>query len=135
MKTIKIRSIVGGKVRGEAVVSTLPISFLGGVDGKKGIITDSQNELNGVSLKDKIFIFPESVGSTVGSYVIYSLRVNNVAPLALVANHAETIVIAGAILADIPLVDHPEEEIFHLIKTGDIVEIDTEKGIMCIFNK
>ena len=99
MKAIKIRTIVEGTVEGIALVSPIPISFFGGVDAETGIITDSENPLFGESLTDKIFVFPESKGSTVGSYVIYGLSVNNVAPLALIANKAETIVIAGAILA------------------------------------
>ncbi|MHA1867453.1 MAG: aconitase X swivel domain-containing protein, partial [Candidatus Heimdallarchaeaceae archaeon] len=73
MKELEVKVIVTGSVRGEAIVSKKPISFLGGVAGKKGIIADIQSELHGKSIKDKIFVFPESVGSTVGSYVIYSL--------------------------------------------------------------
>ena len=132
MREISIRTIVDGKVEGKAIVSTKPISFLGGVDATTGKITDPESTLFGESIKDKIFVFPEGQGSTVGSYVIYGLSINDVAPLAMIANQAETIVIAGAVLAEIPLVDQPEEDIIKSIKSGDIVNIDTSKGIIII---
>jgi len=130
MKTIKIRTIVEGTVEGIALVSPIPISFLGGVDAETGVITDSENPLFGESLADKIFVFPESKGSTVGSYVIYGLSVNNVAPLALIANEAETIVVAGAILANIPFVDKADQDVTISIKTGDKLVVDTTQNII-----
>ncbi len=132
MREINVRTIVDGEVEGEALVSSSPISFLGGVDAKTGKITDPENNLFGESIKDKIFVFPEGQGSTVGSYVIYGLSINDVAPLAMIANQAETIVIAGAVLAEIPLVDQPDENIIESIKSGDIINIDTSKGIIVI---
>ncbi|GAF88994.1 unnamed protein product, partial [marine sediment metagenome] len=96
------------------------------------IITDSENPLFGESIAGKIFVFPESKGSTVGSYVIYGLSVNNVAPLALIANKAETIVVAGAILANIPLVDKADQDVTLSIKTGDKLVIDTTEEIVKI---
>ena len=132
MKTIKIRPIVEGSVEGEALVSPIPISFLGGVDSETGIITDSENPLFGESIAGKIFVIPESKGSTVGSSVIYGLSVNNVAPLALIANKAETIVVAGAILANIPLVDKADQDVTLSIKTGDKLVIDTTEEIVKI---
>ena len=60
---------------------------------------------------------------------------NQASPLALVANKAETIVIAGAILAEVTLVDQFEEDITTIIKTGDIIQIDTEKQILKIKEK
>jgi len=130
MTTLKIRSIVEGLIEGEALVSPIPISFLGGVDSETGRITDSENPLFGESIAGKIFVFPESKGSTVGSYIIYGLSVNNVAPLALVANEAETIVVAGAILANIPFVDKADHDVTISIKTGDKLVINTTEKIL-----
>lgn len=128
MKTVKVRTIVEGQVEGEVIISPLPISFLGGIDPKSGKIIDSENPLFGQEITNKIFIFPEGRGSTVGSYVIYGLKINGVAPLAFIANKAETIVAAGAILAEIPMVDRPAEDLFDLLKSGDRVKIDTLKN-------
>jgi predicted aconitase with swiveling domain len=135
MKVLKIRPIVEGSVEGEAIVSPVPISFLGGVDAETGAIIDSENPLFGEIITGKIFVFPESKGSTVGSYVIYGLSVNNVAPLAFVANEAETIVVAGAILANIPFVDRADQDVILSVKTGDILEINTTEKTIKIKKK
>ncbi|MCG3215339.1 MAG: DUF126 domain-containing protein [Candidatus Heimdallarchaeota archaeon] len=127
-----MRAIVEGQVEGQAIVSLTPISFLGGVNPKTGVITDPENILYGKSISNKIFVFPEGIGSTVGSYVIYGLKINGVAPLAMVANQAETIVIAGAILANIPFVDHPDVDITKVIVSGDNIKIDTINKIIKI---
>jgi predicted aconitase with swiveling domain len=122
---IGIRPIVDGKITGKVLLSTVPISFLGDVNSETGEIIDSESPIFGENLKDTIFVFPRGKGSTVGSYIIYGLKVNNVSPLALVAEEAETIVIAGAILADMILVDQPDKDLFTLLQTGDIITIDT----------
>ncbi len=129
---IGIRPIVEGKVTGSVLLSPHPISFLGDVDSETGKIIDSESSIYGKSLKNTIFVFPRGKGSTVGSYIIYGLRVNNVSPLALVAEEAETIVIAGAILAGIPLVDLPDKDLFSIVKTGDIITIDTSEKTLTI---
>ncbi|MHA1202867.1 MAG: aconitase X swivel domain-containing protein [Candidatus Heimdallarchaeaceae archaeon] len=135
MKEIGIRSIVEGKVESTALVSPISISFLEGVDPETGIIMDHDNPLFGTSIADKVFVFPEGKGSTVGSYVIYGLQVNGVAPTAFVVNNAEPIIVAGAILANIVLVDQPSEDIFSFIKTGDSILIDTNKNLIKIGKK
>ncbi len=132
MKKMKFRSIVDGKVEGEAIVSPNPISFFGEIDPQSGIVLDSKNPLYGKTIANKIFVFPGGRGSTVGSYVIYGLKKNQASPLALVTNKAETIVIAGAILAEITLVDQFEEDVTTIIKTGDTIQIDTEKQMLKI---
>lgn len=135
MKEMKLRSIVDGKVEGEAIVSPNPISFFGEIDPQSGKILDSKNPLYGKTIANKIFVFPGGRGSTVGSYVIYGLKKNQASPLALVTNKAETIVIAGAILAEITLVDQFEKDVTTIIKSGDIIQIDTEKQILKIKEK
>ena len=130
MKEIRIRPIVDGLVEGQTLVSPIPISFFGGIDSKTGKIIDSENPLYGQTIANKIFVFPRCKGSTVGSYTIYGLRVNDVAPIAFIANVAETIVVAGAILADIPLVDQPEKDVLCFLKTGDYVILNTQNKII-----
>ncbi|HHO57300.1 MAG TPA: DUF126 domain-containing protein [Thermoplasmatales archaeon] len=115
------RTIYPGKVEGEAMVSKEPIGFYGGIDIKTGIVIEKGHELEGKCVKDKILIFPYGKGSTVGSYVIYGLKKNGVAPRAIVNKETETIVATGAILAAIPCVDGIDIE---KIKDGDVVEIN-----------
>lgn len=121
------RKISKGTAEGEVLKSTSPISFLGGVDPKTGIVMDKNSNAFGKSIKDKIFVFPMGKGSTVGSYVIYQLKKNGAAPLAIINKEAETIVSVGAIISDIPMVDKVEIDI---IEEGKKIRVNGDKGIV-----
>lgn len=118
------RVINKGRVVGEALVSHEPISFFGGVDPETGIVTERGHELQGKSIGGKILVFPQGKGSTVGSYALYRLMKNGVAPRAIINESCEPIVAVGAIISDIPCVDSLKID---SIKTGDRVRIDEGK--------
>lgn len=122
---MKGRMISPGKAEGEAIVSKEPMGFYGGIDAKTGIVIEKGHELEGRSVKDKILVFPQGKGSTVGSYVIYGLKKNGVAPAAIVNQETETIVATGVILAGIPCVDKID---ISKIKTGDRLKVDADEA-------
>ncbi len=118
---MKGRIINPGNAEGKALVSEEPISFYGGIDPKTGLVIEKGHPLEGKNVKDRILVFPTSKGSTVGSYVIYGLKKNRVAPKAIINRETETIVATGVILADIPCIDGIDVD---KIKTGDTVKIN-----------
>jgi predicted aconitase with swiveling domain len=122
---MKGRTIYPGTVEGEAIVSNEPIGFYGGIDAKTGDVIEKGHELEGQNVKDKILVFPMGKGSTVGSYVIYGLKKNGVAPKAIVNKETETIVATGVILAGIPCVDGIDIE---QIKSGDKLKVNADEG-------
>jgi predicted aconitase with swiveling domain len=129
---LKGRAIVEGQCKAEALVSKKPISFLGGVDPADGRITEKSHDLCGKCIKDKIFCFPHGHGSTVGSYVLYALAKKNLAPKAIINRTADPVVVVGAIIASIPMIDQIDIE---KIKTGDLVEVDAAKGEVKILKR
>ncbi|MCJ7719870.1 MAG: DUF126 domain-containing protein [Candidatus Hadarchaeum sp.] len=122
---MKGRMISPGKAEGEAIVSKEPIGFYGGIDAKTGVVIEKGHELEGQSVKGKILVFPQGKGSTVGSYVIYGLKKNGVAPAAIVNQETETIVATGVILAGIPCVDKID---ISKIRTGDRLKVDADEA-------
>ncbi|MCK5037774.1 MAG: DUF126 domain-containing protein [Thermoplasmata archaeon] len=124
---MKGRMINHGKAEAEAIVSSEPIGFYGGIDAKTGIVIEKDHQLEGQSVTGKVLVFPQGKGSTVGSYVIYGLHKNGVGPAAIVNKETETIVATGVILADIPCVDGIDIE---QIKTGDKLRIDADEGLV-----
>ncbi len=124
---MKGRTIYPGVVEGEAIVSKEAIGFYGGIDAKTGDVIEKGHELEGQNVKDKILVFPMGKGSTVGSYVIYGLKRNGVAPKAIVNKETETIVATGAILAGIPCVDGIDID---QIKSGDKLKVNADEGIV-----
>ena len=128
--TLKGRKIVEGYCKAEAIVSTKPISFLGGVDPADGKIVERDHDLYGECIKDKVLCFPHGHGSTVGSYVLYSLAKRKCAPRAIINQTADPVVVVGAIIANIPMVDRID---IKQITTGDAVEVDAYKGFVKIW--
>lgn len=118
---MKARTIYPGKAEGVALVSKQPIGFYGGIDAKTGIVIERGSELEGECVKGKVLVFPCGKGSTVGSYVIYGLKKNDMAPAAIVNSETETIVATGAILAGIPCIDGVDIGEIH---TGDRLRIE-----------
>ena len=122
---MKGRIISPGKTEGVAIVSPEPIGFYGGIDIKTGIVIEKGHPLEGKSVTGKILVFPSGKGSTVGSYVIYGLKKNGVAPLGIINKETETIVATGVILAGIPCVDQIDID---KIKNGNTVLLDADSG-------
>jgi len=120
---MKGRMISPGKTEGIAIVSEEPIGFYGGIDAKTGIVIEKGHPLEGKSVTGKILVFPCGKGSTVGSYVIYGLKKNGVAPKGIVNKETETIVATGVILAGIPCVDQIDID---KIQDGDIIVLDAD---------
>jgi uncharacterized protein len=123
MEQLKGRIIYKGKAEGEALVTSQPISFYGGVDPNTGVVTEKGHELQGVSVSGKILVFPQGKGSTVGSYTLYRLKKNGVAPAAMINKECETIIAVGAIISEIPTIDKVDVS---KIKTGNKVSIEND---------
>jgi uncharacterized protein len=123
MEQLKGRIIYKGKAQGEALVTTMPISFYGGVDPNNGVVLEKSHELQGVSIAGKVLVFPQGKGSTVGSYTLYRLKKNGVAPAAMINKETETIVAVGAIISEIPFVDKIDVS---KIKTGNKISVEND---------
>jgi hypothetical protein len=135
MITLKGRKVVGGKASGEALVSKDPISFFGGVAPNSGEVIEKNHELEGVNISGKVVVFPKGKGSTVGSYTLYAMAKNGTAPVAMINVESDPITALGCSLAGIPLVDKLNKNPLRVIKTGDLVEVIADKGLVKIIRK
>ena len=125
---VRARLVSAGRAEGEALVSREPIGFLGGVDPDTGIVIEPGHPLEGQSVAGRVLVFPTGKGSTVGSYTLYRLARNNLAPAAIVNAEADPVVAVGAVIADVPMVDQVDVSQIH---TGDWVEIHDGEVIIC----
>jgi len=130
LELVKGRKISPGKAEGLALVSHEPISFFGGVNPDSGIVTEKGHELQGTTVKDRVLIFPNGKGSTVGSYTLYRMKKNGVAPAAIINVECEPIVAVGAIISDIPAVDRLEKNPLTTFHTGERLRVDANKSIV-----
>jgi len=115
------RAIYSGIAEGEAIKCPNPIVILGDINAERGTVEGCG------SIKDKILVFPRGAGSTVGSYTLYGLRYYGTAPAGMIVEKAEPIVVAGAIIAEIPTVDNID---INKIRNGMLIKIkDNEVGL------
>ncbi|MBA7560800.1 hypothetical protein ES708_02431 [subsurface metagenome] len=127
---LKGHKVVKGKAEGEALVSHEPISFVIGVNSETGIIVEKNHELEGVSIAGKILVFPVGKGSTGGTFAFYDTVRSQTAPKGLINLRADPVIVAGAIIGNIPYIDRLDGNPIELIKTGDHVELDADQGIV-----
>jgi len=127
---IRGHTVCTGKAEGEAVVYKGPFSFLGDLDPYTGKVPAPRHELEDKSLANKILVFTSGKGSTGGASAAWIAKRNGKAPAALICLESEPVLSCSVIAAEIPTVDHPEQDPFELIKTGDYVKVDATRGII-----
>jgi len=127
MEQLKGRLIYKGIVKGEALVTSQPLSFYGGVDPNSGVVIEKGHELQGQSVSGKILVFPQGKGSTVGSYTLYRMKKNGTAPAGIVNRECETIIAVGAIISEIPCVDKID---ISKIKNGEQIKIENDNVLL-----
>jgi predicted aconitase with swiveling domain len=102
---IKCKKIVGGIAKGKLLITDQPINFLAMLNLKTGQVIDPNHKLNNLTLKNNILVFPNSIGSSVGAYTIFSLKNNNTSPNGIICTDSVDITTAsGCAISNIPLV-------------------------------
>jgi hypothetical protein len=122
---IKGRTIFSGQASGVSLVTSQGISFFGGVDPDTGIVVERGHELEGQCIAGRVLIFPTGKGSTVGSYTLYRLKHNGLAPAAIINRTCETITAVGCIIAEIPCLDQVDID---QLRSGMTLQVDAGQG-------
>ncbi|MFC1918212.1 aconitase X swivel domain-containing protein, partial [Chloroflexota bacterium] len=94
---LKGHKISKGKAAGEALVSHQAIAFYGGVNYETGVVTDKNNELDGISVKGKILVFPVAKGSAANSYRLSKMVSYKTQPKGIINLRADPILAVSAI--------------------------------------
>ena len=125
------RAICPGQAAGDVLLTQMGISFFGGVDPETGVIVERGHELEGQSIAGKALVFPTGKGSTVGSYTLYRLKYNGLAPAAILNAECETITAVGCIIAEIPCIDQLP---IHSLLSGQRLAVDGQAGTVEILS-
>ncbi len=146
MLTLPGHVVVKGFGSGQALVTQIPINFaaaLAGVSsiipGKRGLIQDRHHELFKKNIKGKVLVFPACIGSTFTGMVLMQLMHKKEAPAAMITQHADSLLVSGAILAEVwfnccvPIVEYKKKDLYDRILTGDIVEVNGDTGKIKIY--
>ncbi len=121
-------SVGSRKIVAEVVKLSKPISFLGDLDPRRGVIKDPESGKE-LLIKGRALAYPFSRGSTVGPYLLYWVKKLGKEPAVILCVEPDILTVTGCALAKIPLVKVTENS-FNKISSGDIVMVDFENSIM-----
>lgn len=133
---IRCHIVFKGIAEGEALTTEQPLCLYDSLDPKSGNIVNRRHELFGENVSGKIFVFPYGIGSSTSSATILEASRCGKAPKAIVNMETEPVIAVGAVLAEklyeriIPIVDKPEIDLIKLIKNGDVVKVDANRGLI-----
>lgn len=134
---LKGRPAFPGKASGEAIVCPDSIQGWAGVDDKTGIIIEDSNPEKGKCIAGKILVLPYGKGSTGWSGHFHSAAVSGFKPAGwLFPTMDSRSGVASAVLSIPTIADFEEDiDLFELIKTGDIIEMNGDTGEVKVIKK
>ncbi len=117
------------KVTGKALVTDVPITYLGYVNRDTGVIEEKGHPLDGVAIEDTILIYPKGSGSTVAPFVLMGLIYTKKGPKAIVNTDVCPLTLPATSLLNLPYSYGFSSDPTMLINTGDEVEMSLKDGI------
>lgn len=130
--TIHLKRAWGHRVKGRALVMREGFSPRYDLDRLTGIISRIGHSAEGESICDRIIIIPTAKGGVAGGWAFYDLLQKGIAPKALVFGKLNPVMVQGAVLAGMPIMEQWEEDALTLVKSGDEVELDPAARTMII---
>jgi predicted aconitase with swiveling domain len=124
------RPVVGGVAEGEALVSNETLPGWGGIDPKTGTVIETRHPLRGQSFRGKVLVIRGAKGSSGWSSMFHLCRLAGTAPCALVFKETTTKIALGAVVMRIPAVTALERDPLELVRTGDRVRVDGDRGLV-----
>ena len=127
-KIFKCHKISEGCIEGEVIISKDDVMFYL-IKPETGEVIEPEHDLENKIISNKILIFPSGKGSSVvQADGLYQLKMKNNAPKAMIILRPETVLVASAIIMEIPMVDKVEEEFYKIVKNGDRIRLDATNG-------
>jgi predicted aconitase with swiveling domain len=117
-----LRSQEAFSVRGRALVTDVPITYLGYVNRDTGVIEEPGHPLDGVAIADSVLIYPKGSGSTVAPYVLMGLIYTEQGPKAVVNRDVCPLTLPACSLLGLPYGHGFDDDPCMNINTGDTVE-------------
>ncbi|MEC8398167.1 MAG: DUF126 domain-containing protein, partial [Candidatus Thermoplasmatota archaeon] len=117
-----LRSQADFTVRGRALVTDVPITYLGYVNRDSGVIEEPGHPLDGVAIEDTVLVYPKGSGSTVAPYVLMGLIYTGKGPKAVVNRDICPLTLPACSLLGVPYGHGFDNDPCLAVNTGDTVE-------------
>ena len=117
-------------VSGTALVTDVPITYLGYVNRDTGVIEEPGHPLDGVAIEETILIYPKGSGSTVAPFVLMGLIYTGKGPKAIVNRDVCPLTLPAASLLDVPYAHSFDADPCLAVNSGDEVEMTLKGGVV-----
>ncbi|MAK41595.1 MAG: hypothetical protein CL997_02765, partial [Euryarchaeota archaeon] len=118
-----LKSQTSFEISGKALVTDIPITFLGYVNPLTGVIEEEGHPLDGQAIEDTILIFPKGSGSTVAPYVLMGLVYENKGPKAIITRDLCSLTLPACSLLEVPYAHGFSQDPCMNINSGDEVRM------------
>ena len=120
------------EVSGRALVTDVPITYLGYVNRDTGVIEEPGHPLDGIPIRDTVLIYPKGSGSTVAPFVLMGLIYTGFGPKAILNRDVCPLTLPAASLLGVPYAHGFEEDPTLGVNTGDEVSLDLSSGTVSL---
>ena len=118
------------KIQGRAMVTDVPITYLGYVNRDTGVIEEPGHPLDGHAIEDTILIYPKGSGSTVAPFVLMGLIYTGKGPKGIINRDVCPLTLPAASLLDVPYSYGFDADPCLAINNGDEIEMSLIEGIV-----
>jgi predicted aconitase with swiveling domain len=128
----RARQAMGDTVRGIALVAMDGFSARYDLDRVLGIFSRPDHKLAGQSYVGRILVLDTAKGGVASAWMLNEMTSRGVAPLALVFNSVNPILVQGAALAGLPMLAGFDEDITVAIPSGSEVEVNPSTRMLTV---
>jgi hypothetical protein len=126
---------VGAPVEAETLVCDDNFSARYDVNRRTGVFARVGHRLHGVSLVGKVCVFNTAKGGVATAWALLDMRRRGIAPAALIFRLTNPIMVQGAVLAGIALLDRLEPDPLAVLRTGDLVRVRPAEGLIELLHR
>ena len=127
---LKAKRAFGPEVEGEALVSRDPIHFVMDIAPETGKVIGVKHSLFGENIAGKILVISSAKGGVQSAMGIAELAKNNSSPKALIYNKTNPIMVQGAVMTNIPIMDDFDKNPVGVIRSGDWIKVKPAKHVI-----
>ena len=128
----RARHAMGRSVRGTALVAHDGFSARYDLDRIAGVFSRPTHKLAGQSYVGRILVLDTAKGGVASAWMLHEMQSRGMAPLAIVFNTVNPILVQGAALGEVTMLAGFDEDITAAIPNGTELEIDPERGIVTV---
>jgi len=127
-RIFRARHAMGGRVRGIALVAHDGFSARYDLDRIAGVFSRPAHKLAGQSYVGRILVLDTAKGGVATAWMLHEMQSRAMAPLAIVFNSVNPILVQGAALGEVTMLAGFDEDITAAIPDGAELEIDPDLG-------